>query len=245
MGSGYFAAGEQRAVKVNELFSTIAPRYDLINDLQSFGLHRRWKRCLIRLARIRPGQRALDVCCGTGDLAWSLAGQGAEVVGLDFSRPMLQIAAAKSRRVRNARYFKGPHFIQADAQLLPFADETFDVVTIGYGLRNLASWETGIREMHRVLKPGGRFLALEFGKPSNALWRSMYFAYLKVCVPLFGRVFCHDAEAYAYILESLKHYPAQEGVAAGMRGIGFADIRIINLLGGIMSINYGEKVSSD
>jgi len=243
MGSEFFQPGEQRAQKVNQLFSTIAPRYDLINDLQSFGLHRYWKRAVIRLARVRPGERALDVCCGTGDLAWGLAGAGAEVTGLDFSPPMLEIAAAKSSRFRSRPDVQNPKFIQADAQSPPFPDDSFEVVTIGYGLRNLASWQTGLREMQRVLKPSGRFLALEFGKPPNALWRSIYFAYLKLCVPLFGRVFCQNADAYAYILESLKHYPAQTGIAAAMQEMGFANVQAIDLLGGVMSINYGEKAN--
>ena len=216
----------------------------------------------IQLAGVRPGARALDVCCGTGDLALALARQGAEVIGLDFSEKMLEVAEARKARISSKvsgtrsqeseagsrapratrQVFPLPRFMRGDAQRLPFSDNSFDVVTVGYGLRNLASWETGLREMQRVARRGGRLLVLDFGKPDNALWRSLYFGYLRLFVPWLGRIFCGDASAYAYILESLKHYPAQQGVAAEMRAQGLANVRITNLLGGVMSINYGEKV---
>ena len=114
-------------------------------------------------------------------------------------------------------------------------------MTVGYGLRNLANWETGLAEMKRVAKAGGRLLVLDFGHPNNAFWRSLYFAYLRLVVPWLGRLFCGNAAAYAYILESLKHYPAQRGVAARMRDLGLVHVRVINLLGAVMTINYGEK----
>jgi len=236
----FYAPGEQRAAKVNDLFAAIARRYDLLNDLQSFGLHRHWKRRVVELAAVRPGQRALDVCCGTGDIALALSQQGAEVTGLDFSRAMLDIA--ETRRLKNTQSATvNPKFIQGDAQQLPFPDNSFDAVTVGYGLRNLAGWETGLREMFRVAKPGGRLVVLDFGKPPNALWRAVYFAHLKMTVPLLGWLFCGNADAYAYILESLKHYPAQQGVAAKMRELKLSNVRVLNLLGGAMAINYGEK----
>ena len=148
---------------------------------------------------------------------------------------------AASQRSEDGRT---PQFLQGDAQRVPFPDRSFEIVTIGYGLRNLASWETGLGEMIRVAKPGGRLLVLEFGKPDNPLWRAIYFAYLKWFVPVFGRVFCNNAPAYAYILESLRHYPAQHGVAAKMRALGLRDVRVFNLAGGAMSIHYAEKPSA-
>jgi demethylmenaquinone methyltransferase/2-methoxy-6-polyprenyl-1,4-benzoquinol methylase len=240
MPNRYYEAGEQRAARVGDLFATIAPRYDLINDLQSFGLHRWWKRRLVKLAAPRPGLRALDVCCGTGDVAFALAGQGAEVTGVDFSEPMLAVARKRGQRSPKSGT-NGPTFLHGDAQQIPFPDQSFDIVTVSYGLRNLESWERGLSEMWRVASSGGRLLVLDFGKPDNAVWRALYFGYLRLVVPVFGRVFCRDAQAYAYILESLKHYPAQRGVAAKMHELGCRDVRIIPLLGGVMTINLGVK----
>lgn len=239
MGNRFYEAGEGRAERVNDLFAAIAPRYDLINDLQSFGLHRWWKRRLIQFAAVQPGEAALDLCCGTGDVAFALAEAGARVTGMDFSAPMLAVAEARKVKVGEAA---GPVFVQGDALRTPFPDAHFDVVTISYGLRNLASVDEGLREMWRVLKPGGRLLVLDFGKPDNAAWRGAYFAYLRFAVPVFGRLFCKNAAAYAYILESLQHYPAQRGVDEKLRALGAANARIVNFLGGVMSINVAEKL---
>ena len=170
MSEGYYEPGEQRAAKVRDLFGAIAGRYDLLNDLQSFGLHRAWKRRLVRLAAMGPDRRALDVCCGTGDVALALAATGAEVVGVDFSEPMLSVA--RERKPAEARV----RFLQGDALNLPFADASFDAVTISYGLRNLADIPAGLRELWRVARPGGRVLVLDFGKPANRFWRALYFA---------------------------------------------------------------------
>jgi demethylmenaquinone methyltransferase/2-methoxy-6-polyprenyl-1,4-benzoquinol methylase len=237
MANIFFEPGRHRAAKVRDLFARIALRYDLLNDLQSFGLHRYWKRRLVRLAGARSGVLALDVCCGTGDIALALARQGAVVTGLDFSEEMLAVAKEKSKgRPAATERQRGENpkaenlrFVHGDAQQLPFPDGSFDIVTIGYGLRNLADMEIGLREMQRV------------AKPDNPMWRSLYFGYLRLFVPLLGLVFCGSASAYAYILESLKHYPAQQGVAARMRELGLTNVRIVQFLGGVMSINYAEK----
>jgi len=242
MANRYYAPGANRAAWVNDLFATVAPRYDLINDLQSFGLHRGWKRRLVRLAEGRPGHLALDVCCGTGDVTFALAEAGLETIGLDFSEAMLAVA-----RERNVRRHHGnesdilPRFLHGDAQQIPFPDSSFDVITVSYGLRNLAQWQTGLAEMVRVAKPGARLLVLDFGKPDSALWRGLYFTYLRAIVPLFGKIFCGDSHTHSYILESLQRYPAQHGVADEMRRLDCLDTRIINLLGGMMTINYGRK----
>lgn len=249
MANRFYHPGEQRSAKVRDLFAAIAPRYDLINDLQSFGLHRWWKQRLIQLAGVGPGDQALDLCCGTGDIAFALARQGARVVGLDFSAPMLAVAQARFRESPKAARASNrppaaagnPTFLRGDALNLPFPDGHFHIVTIGYGLRNLADFERGLREMSRVARPGGRLLVLDFGKPAHALWRSLYFGHLRWVVPLFGKIFCGDRSAYAYILESLKHYPAQEGIATIMRDLPCGNVRVVNLLGGVTSIHYGEK----
>ena len=246
MGNKFYQKGAQRAEKVNDLFDAIAPRYDLINDLQSLGLHRWWKQKLVKLARTQPGDRALDLCCGTGDVSFALARAGAEVTGLDFSGPMLAVAEGrklkiKNEKIKNSDPLAAPRFLQGDAQHAPFPDAHFEVVTISYGLRNLASFDAALLEMWRLTKPGGRLLVLDFGKPDNATWRSLYFAYLRWFVPVLGKIFCGDPETHAYILESLKNYPAQLGVAAKMEELGCRDPQIHNLLGGMMSINVGIR----
>jgi demethylmenaquinone methyltransferase/2-methoxy-6-polyprenyl-1,4-benzoquinol methylase len=240
VSNAYYAPGDQRAAKVNDLFARIARRYDFLNDLQSFGLHRLWKRRVVKLAQIKTGARALDLCCGTGDISFALARGGAETTGLDFSPQMLEVAAQR-QSVNSKLKIQNLKFVQGDAQQLPFPKNSFDIVTVGYGLRNLTSWERGLDEMLRVAKPGARLIVLDFGKPANALWRAIYFTHLKMSVPLMGWLFCGDASAYAYILESLKHYPAQLAVAEKMRALKLNNVRVINLLGGAMAINYGEK----
>ena len=241
MSNEFFAPGEQRAAKVNDLFARIARRYDFLNDLQSFGLHRLWKRRVVELAKVSAGDRALDLCCGTGDIAFALAQRGAETTGLDFSAQMLEVAAQRQSDSKLKTH--NLKFVQGDAQQLPFPENAFDIVTVGYGLRNLTSWERGLDEMHRVAKPGARLIVLDFGKPANALWRTIYFTHLQLSVPLIGLLFCGNASAYAYILESLKHYPAQLAVQGKMQKLGLKNIRVINLLGGAMAINYGEKAA--
>jgi len=240
VSNAYYAPGDQRAAKVNALFARIARRYDFLNDLQSFGLHRLWKRRVVRLAQIKSGDRALDLCCGTGDISFALARGGAATTGLDFSPQMLEVAV--QRQSANSKLkTQNLKFLQGDAQQLPFPENSFDIVTVGYGLRNITSWERGLDEMWRVARPGARLIVLDFGKPANALWRGLYFAHLKMSVPLMGWLFCGDASAYAYILESLKHYPAQLAVAEKMRALKLENVRVINLLGGAMAINCGEK----
>ena len=246
MTNKFYDTGETRAARVSHLFATIATRYDLINDLQSCGLHRLWKRRIVQLANPQPGQRALDICCGTGDVAFALQRAGASVVGLDFSEPMLAVARqrAKAQMLRlqeGGRIVAALELRQGDAQQLPFPDNSFEIVTISYGLRNLADWQLGLREMWRVAKPGGRLLVLDFGKPDQRLWRELYFFYLGWFVPVFGKLFCGDSQTHAYILESLKKYPAQRGVSAKLQDMGCLDVQVINLLGGVMSINSARK----
>jgi demethylmenaquinone methyltransferase/2-methoxy-6-polyprenyl-1,4-benzoquinol methylase len=239
MGNEYYSPGEQRAAQVNRLFAAIAPRYDLINDIQSLGAHRRWKRRVASLAAVKPGDRALDLCCGTGDISFALATSGATVTGLDFSDAMLAVAESRNSKSKN----ENVKFFQGDAQKTSFANESFDAVTVGFGLRNLASWEAGLDEMARVAKPGARVIVLDFGKPHNGLWRWIYFTYLKLLVPLLGLLVCGKPSAYAYIIASLHDYPAQRGVEARMRTLGLVNVRTDNFIGGAMSINYGEKPS--
>jgi demethylmenaquinone methyltransferase / 2-methoxy-6-polyprenyl-1,4-benzoquinol methylase len=255
MANRYYQPGDQRAARVETLFNTIAPRYDLINDLQSLGLHRRWKRTVIRQAAPSQGSLALDVCCGTGDLTLGLWQAGARVIGVDFSSPMLAVGrrrmqrhVSRGRRGVPSRKIGGAPdgllLVRADALRLPLPPDFCDVVTVGYGLRNLQSFEDGLREFMRVTRPGGRLLILDFGKPSNALWRAAYYAYLRLVVPLFGWFWCGDAASYGYIIESLREYPAQEGMARLLRDTGWERVATRDLLGGIMSVTDAFKPGS-
>lgn len=238
----YYVEGEGRAGAVRDLFATVAGRYDLINDLQSFGLHRLWKRRLVRMAALRPGERVLDLCCGTGDIAFALAAQGVSVTGVDFSEPMLSVARRRGGdAARSGATGQGPSFEQGDALALRFAERTFDAVTIGYGLRNLRSIDSGLAEMARVTRPGGRLLVLDFGKPRNAVWRWLYFLHLRTAVPVMGRLLCGDADTHGYILESLRRYPEAEIIGERMQAAGWKDVDWIGLLGGVMTIHRGTR----
>lgn len=244
MGGKYHVAGESpeaRAARVEDLFAAVAPRYDLINDLQSFGWHRLWKRRLVRLSGARAGVRALDVCCGTGDVSFALAQAGAETTGIDFSAAMLGVA--RRRLGERAHVLPPVEFLQGDALNLPFPDQSFDVVTISYGLRNLSDLNAGLRELRRVLRPGGRLLILDFGKPDWAPWRWVYFQYLRWCVPILGRIFCGDADTHGYILQSLQAYPGQRAVDERLQSTGFVDRGLVQLLGGMMAINVAVRSS--
>ncbi len=240
MASKFYVSGSERAPRVQDLFAAVAPHYDRINDLQSFGLHRHWKRRLLDLAAPRPGDLALDVCCGTGDVTFALARRGAQSVGLDFSPGMLEVARRRQVSLP-AETAARVGFQQGDALALPFEAGAFDLVTISYGLRNLADFNRGLAELTRVLTPGGRLVVLDFGKPDNAVWRWIYFQHLRWICPLFGRLFCGDADTHGYILDSLKVYPAQRGVDARLRDLGYAETQLIHLFGGMMSLNIGKR----
>ncbi len=235
MGTGTATASHTK--KVDQLFGSIAGRYDLVNDIQSLGLHRLWKRRVVALSNFREGEMGLDLCCGTGDLAIRLAKRGGSLVGMDLNRPMLRQAAARLAKRGENRI----SLSQADALKLPLGDDTIDLVTIGYGLRNLADLEAGLREITRVLKPRGRLLILDFGKPANRVIRSVYFLYLALMLPVLGWIWCGNASAYAYILKSLKNYTAQKGVTSVLRHIGYNSVQVIEIMAGAMSIHKAIK----
>jgi demethylmenaquinone methyltransferase/2-methoxy-6-polyprenyl-1,4-benzoquinol methylase len=233
----YLSYDEQRAPRVRAMFSRLAWRYDLVNDVMSFGLHRLWKRQTVAIAmtgRERP--RVLDLCCGSGDLCFLESARGARsVVGADFTLPMLAVARKRSLAGEGRC-----SLIQADALALPFADASFDVVTISYGLRNVADLPRAMAEMRRVLAPGGRCVVLDFGKPDGTVPGLLYGAFLRTMMPAVGWLFHGDPETYLYIPESLKRFPAQRGVERLMRDAGFDRVRYENRLLGTMVINVGE-----
>ncbi|HVE66508.1 MAG TPA: bifunctional demethylmenaquinone methyltransferase/2-methoxy-6-polyprenyl-1,4-benzoquinol methylase UbiE [Thermoanaerobaculia bacterium] len=237
----YLSYDEERAPKVRAMFSRLAERYDLVNDVMSFGMHRKWKRDAVRLAlrELPRPVRVLDLCCGTGDMCFLAAEMGASrVVGADFTLPMLGVARRRATAAASR-----PAFVGADALRLPFADGSFDAITVGYGLRNVADPRAALAEMRRVLAPGGRAVVLDFGKPDNALASALYFAYLKTMMPAVGWIFHGDPETYLYIPASLERYPAQRGVEEMMREAGFGRARYENRLLGTMGLNVGEASS--
>ena len=248
MDNRYLSYDDQRAPKVREMFSRIAWKYDLVNDVMSLGLHRLWKRQTVAMALPDAGRsmqdagraRVLDLCCGSGDLCFLAEDRGAaSVVGVDFTLPMLAVARAR-RRSGGRR----SGFVQADALALPFADGAFDAITISYGLRNIADLDAALREMRRVLAPGGRAVVLDFGKPDNAFAGGAYRAFLHAMTPAVGWLFHGDPDTYRYIPASLERFPAQRGVERMMRAAGFASVRSENRLLGTMGINVGEAAPS-
>ncbi len=228
-------ASKQRYVR--RLFATIADRYDLITVLLSFGLDASWKRRLATLAEPMAGRRALDLACGTGDIAFELARRGARVTGLDITPRMVELAQSKvSTPSRPATAF-----VVGDMMALPFPDAHFDVVTTGYGLRNVPELGGAIREAARVLRPGGLFLSLDFNKPANALVRGVYLCYLTVIGSVLGYALHRDPDTYRYIPESLRRYPGADAVAALMRENGFRTAARTPVLGGLMAIHSARK----
>lgn len=230
------ATPENKSRYVRRLFSTIADRYDLITVLLSFGQDRRWKRRLVGLADARPESSALDLACGTGDIAFELASRGVRVVGLDVTPRMLELARAKPR-AREGR----TQFLAGDMMALPFADGTFDVVTTGYGIRNVPVIEPALAEVNRVLRPGGLFLSLDFNRPESPFVRSVYLAYLTLVGGALGHALHKDPDTYRYIPETIRRYPGAARVAKIAVQQGFAACEWMPVLGGLMAIHRARK----
>ena len=229
------SSADSKAPYVRRLFHTIAGRYDLITGLLSFGRDRRWKATLVGLADVRPGMRALDLAAGTGDIAFGVAARGAHVTALDITHRMLQIASGK--RPASAAVT----FVTGDMMALPFPDNSFDLVTTGYGIRNVPVIEPAIAEIGRVLRPGGLLLSLDFDRPAHPLVRAVYLGYLTIVGSALGWVLHRDPDTYRYIPESIRSYPGASGVAERLGQAGFDDSRVIPLLGGLMAINVARK----
>jgi demethylmenaquinone methyltransferase/2-methoxy-6-polyprenyl-1,4-benzoquinol methylase len=228
---------------VRAIFATIADRYDLITVVLSYGQDRRWKRRLIELAAPQPGARALDLATGTGDIALALASRGARVVGLDITFRMIELAKRKGTQGFPA---VGPpsialEFLVGDMQALPFPSGSFEIVTTGYGLRNVPNLATAIEEIGRVLSPGGQLLSLDFNRPSNSLVRSAYLAYLTVVGAVLGWVLHRDPDTYRYIPASIRQYPGAEAVARLFESRGFTGVRCYPVLGGLMTIHHAIR----
>jgi len=224
---------------IREMFGRIAPRYDLLNHLLSFNVDRYWRaRTVRRLAHIlmRPEARVLDICCGSGDLLLAMeARRGGAVLGSDFCHPMLVAARRKIARKRGHSVV-----FEADALRLPVASGSLDLVSVAFGLRNLAGVEAGLAEMLRVLKPGGAVAILEFSQPPNRLFRAGYTFYSKRLLPVIGGAVSGSREAYTYLPESVQRFPNAEELAERMRGAGFAEVGFERMTGGIVALHVGR-----
>lgn len=231
--SAAFESPEAKRRHVRQLFGTIADRYDLITVLLSFGRDRAWKRRLLALSGVRPGWRVLDLACGTGDIASEAAARGGVATGLDITPRMLELARTKCPRA--------VAFLVGDMAVLPFASASFDLVTTGYGLRNATDMPAALREIHRVLGPGGTFCSLDFNRPEHGLIRAIYLAYLTVVGSTLGWVLHRDADTYRYIPASIRRYPGAVGVRELMAACGFTDARVVPVLGGLMAIHVARK----
>ncbi len=221
---------------MRSLFATIADRYDFITVALSYGQDRGWKRRLVRLAQPVAGRRALDLATGTGDIAFALAACGSRVVGLDITPRMIELAAAKAHRRAGSCAF-----VVGDMLTLPFPDRSFDLVTTGYGLRNVPDLPRAIGEIARVLAPGGMALSLDFNKPANGLVRRAYVGYLTIVGGLLGWLLHRDPDTYRYIPASIQRYPGAGPVVRLMEANGFADVRYLPVLGGLMAIHSARR----
>ena len=232
---------DAKAGLVAGVFHSVASRYDLMNDLMSAGIHRLWKRFTIELSGVRAGHSVLDIAGGTGDLAAKFAEiVGAEglVVLADINDSMLNVGRDK---LIDKGVLEGLTFAQADSQYLPFADNSFDCITIAFGLRNVTDKSLALSSMLRVLKPGGRLLVLEFSKPTNPLLGKVYDAYSFNVLPRLGQLIAGDAESYQYLAESIRVHPDQETLKDVMSDSGFEQCEFFNMTGGIVALHRGLK----
>jgi len=237
------ATPEGKRRYVRGLFATIADRYDLITVVLSYGQDRRWKRRLVGLADLTSGARVLDLASGTGDIAFECAARGASVTGLDVTQRMIQIASGKAAvpTPSASGAAAAPRFVVGDMMALPFASGCFDVVTTGYGLRNVPDLRTAIDEIRRVLKPGGRFLSLDFNRPPNAVVRSVYLSYLELVGGVLGWLLHRDPDTYRYIPASIRRYPGAAGVVRALQAQGFSQASFYPVLGGLLAIHDGIR----
>ena len=233
---------EEKAERVRNVFDSVASRYDIMNDLMSLGIHRLWKHIAVDLAGVRAGMKVLDLASGTGDLASrfaGLVGPEGEVVMSDINLAMLEEGR---KRMVDEGHAGNIDYMQIDAESIPFPDNSFHVVTIGFGLRNVTDKEKALREMFRVLKPGGRALVLEFSKPTSKPLEKLYDFYSFKALPLMGRLVANDPDSYRYLAESIRMHPDQETLREMMEEAGFERCDYHNLTGGIVAVHRGFKL---
>ena len=232
---------EEKAGKVADVFHSVAGSYDLMNDLMSGGIHRLWKRMTIEMSGVRKGHKVLDIAGGTGDLAAKfsrIVGPEGTVVLADINDSMLKVGRD---RLVDRGIVDNVQFSQADAQHLPFPDNTFDVITIAFGLRNVTDKDMALRSMLRVLKPGGKLLILEFSTPKNPVLSKVYDTYSFSILPKLGKLFANDAHSYQYLAESIRMHPDQNTLLEMLTTAGFANADFHNMTGGVVALHRGVK----
>ena len=232
-------APEEKARRVGEVFSSVAARYDLMNDLMSFGIHRLWKRLCVHLAGVPSGSRVLDLAAGTGDLAARLQQSGYEVVACDINEAMLNAGRDK---LADRGLVRDVHYVQADAERLPFAENSFDCATLAFGLRNMTDKPAALRAIHAGLKYGGQLLILEFSRVSSGLLRKVYDTYSFHAIPALGKLVLQDSDSYQYLVESIRMHPDQDRLKTMLEQAGFARVDYLNLSGGIVALHRGYKL---
>ncbi|AVC44791.1 bifunctional demethylmenaquinone methyltransferase/2-methoxy-6-polyprenyl-1,4-benzoquinol methylase [Francisella tularensis subsp. novicida] len=232
---------EEKQKKVAGVFHSVAAKYDLMNDLMSFGIHRIWKKQTIAKSGVRKGDNVLDLAGGTGDLAYKfcqMVGQQGKVILSDINSSMLEVGKEK---LTNRGCVGNIEYVQANAEYLPFPDNYFDCITISFGLRNVTDKEKALASMCRVLKPGGRLLVLEFSKPIIPLLSKVYDEYSFKALPFLGKIITQDAESYKYLAESIRKHPDQQTLKQMMYDAGFDNVEYQNMSGGIVALHIGYK----
>lgn len=239
---GFREVSEQDKVKmVGGVFRSVSSRYDLMNDVMSFGIHRLWKHFTLLQSSARAGQRILDLAGGTGDMSAKFAkrvGLRGEVVLADINEAMLNRGR---ERLTDQGIVGNIRYVQADAESLPFREACFDCVFIGFGLRNVTHMDKALQSMFRVLKPGGRGLVLEFSRPTLAVLRKLYDVYSFTMLPRLGRWIARDEDSYRYLVESIRNHPPQEALQQMLEQAGFESVRYFNLTGGVAAVHLGHK----
>lgn len=231
----------EKQKKVADVFHSVAAKYDLMNDVMSMGIHRLWKRFTIEMSGVRKGQSVLDLAGGTGDLAAKFAdkvGSEGRVVLADINESMLNVGRDK---LIDKGYGGRIEFAQVNAETLPFEENSFDIITIGFGLRNVTDKDKALKSMFRALKPGGRLLVLEFSKPENELLSKVYDTYSFNLLPSMGKLLVNDSDSYRYLAESIRMHPDQETLKTMMETAGFDDVQYHNMTGGIVALHRGFK----